>query len=162
MPLSIEERKERKRIRDKKWRDANKEKLKEADKKYKEANKEKIKESKKKYRDANKQKMKEYSLANKEKLKEQQKKYQQTETGKKAKTISSWKTKSNILFKDKQEAEFYYNTYINTHRCTWCDDEFKDSTYRHLDHCHICSMPRAIICRSCNRKDEVPCVNCLL
>ncbi len=158
MPLSIEEQKERQKISRKKYRDANKEKEKE----YRIANKDKIKEADKKYRDANKEKIKEYRIANKEKIKEHNKEYNQTQAGKKTKTISSWKNVSKIFFKDKQEVEFYYNTYINTHRCTWCNIDFKNSRDRHLDHCHTCCLPRAIICLQCNLKDEVPCVNCLL
>jgi len=162
MPLSIEERKERKRIRDKKWYDANREKKLKKSNEWNEANKDKIKEKQKEYRLTNKDKMKEYRLTNKEKIKEYTKEYNQTETGKKTRTISVWKNKCKILFKDKQEEEFYYNTYINTHRCTWCDVDFKNSKDRHLDHCHTCGLPRAIICTSCNIKDLVPCVNCLL
>ena len=69
---------------------------------------------------------------------------------------------AKIKFADRNEAEFYYNSYINTHRCTWCDKMFKDSRDRCMDHCHTCGLPRAIICQVCNIRDVVPCVNCLL
>jgi lysyl-tRNA synthetase class II len=49
MPLSLEEKKERKRISQKKYRDNNKEKIKESKKQYREKNKEKIKENQKEY-----------------------------------------------------------------------------------------------------------------
>ena len=151
MPMSEEERKERKRIRDKIRYKDNREKMLNQSKEWYDANKEKIKQQKK-----------QYHIDNKDYIKEYQQEYRQTETGKKKITISVWKNDSKIKFKDKQEAEFYYNTYINTHRCTWCDIDFKDSKDRCLDHCHTCGLPRAIICRNCNFKDEVPCVNCLL
>jgi len=133
-----------------------------ASKKWKEANKEKIKEYNKKYREANKEKIKEYNIKIKDKKKENNIKYNKTETGKKNITISSWITKSKIKFDDRTQAEYYYNSYINTHRCNWCDEMFKDCRDRCMDHCHTCSLPRAIICRECNIKDLVPCVNCLL
>ena len=135
----------------KKWKEANKDKIKEYNKKYKEANKDKAKEVRKEYTEANKEKLKEYT-----------KKYYKTEIGNKNRIIYSWIKTCKIKFADTNEAEFYYETYINTHRCTWCDKMFEDSKERNLDHCHICSLPRAIICRSCNTKDLVPCVNCLL
>ena len=143
--------KEKKKEYNKKYNIENKEKMKE----YREAHKDKIKEYSKKYRLENKEKAKEYH-------KEYSKKYNKTETGKKNITISAWIQTFKIKFVDRNEAEFYYNSYINTHRCTWCDKMFKDSSDRHLDHCHTCGLPRAIICRSCNTKDLVPCVSCLL
>ena len=76
--------------------------------------------------------------------------------------ICGWINDAKIKFVDRNEAKFYYNSYINTHRCTWCDKEFKNSSDRCMDHCHTCGLPRAIICRSCNTKDLVPCVSCLL
>ena len=150
----------------KQYREAHKEKKKEYDKKYHIENKDKIKEYNKKYKEANKDKVKEvrkeYTEANKDKIKEYDKEYRKTEIGKKNSIINNWLNRSKIKFVDRNEAEFYYETYINTHRCTWCNIEFKNSSDRQLDHCHICSLPRAIICRSCNKQDLVPCVNCLL
>ena len=154
MPLSEEEKRKRKNESQKRYIEANKERI-----------KEKLKESVKKYRDANKERIKEYhkewTLTNKEKLKEYKKEYDQTEVGKKVGTISTWK-KRKIFFKDKEESEFYYETYINTHNCSWCDIKFINSKDRCLDHCHLCGLPRAIICRQCNLKDLVPCFMCLL
>ena len=135
-----------------------------ANKKYYEKNKEKVKEYEKEYREANKDKEherhKKYREANKDKEHERHKKYR--ETNKKNIIINSWLNISKIKFADRNEAEFYYETYINTHRCTWCDKMFENSKERCMDHCHTCGLPRAIICRSCNNKDLVPCVNCLL
>ena len=135
-----------------------------ANKKYYEKNKEKVKEYEKEYREANKDKEherhKKYREANKDKEHERHKKYR--ETNKKNIIINSWLNISKIKFADRNEAEFYYETYINTHRCTWCDKMFENSKERCMDHCHNCGLPRAIICRSCNNKDLVPCVNCLL
>ena len=150
----------------KEYREANKEKRKERDKKYREANKEKIKDQGKEYYIKNKEKIKEkdkeYYLENKEKIREYRNEYKKTENGKKKRIINKWINRSKIKFADRNEAEFYYNSYINTHRCTWCDKMFKDSRDRCMDHCHTCGLPRAIICQVCNIRDVVPCVNCLL
>ena len=162
MPMTKEKRKE--------WRETNKDKLKEYYKEYyeknKDKNKDKLKKQQKEYREANKDKEierhKKYRESNEEKIKEYAKEYGKTETGKKNIIINSWLNISKIKFADRNEAEFYYETYINTHRCTWCDKMFENSKERCMDHCHNCGLPRAIICRSCNNKDLVPCVNCLL
>ena len=120
------------------------------------------KKANKKWKDKNKEKVKEYRETNKEKVKEYDKEYNKTENGKKSKTISSWINNLKIKFADRNEAEFYYETYINTNRCTWCDKMFENSIDRCMDHCHTCGLPRAIICRECNVRDVVPCVSCLL
>jgi len=154
MPWTKEEKKEYM----KKYHLKNKDKIKEYNLKNKEYRKKYYIENKEKINE----KQKEYNIKNKEKLKEHKKKYNQTEKGKKNSIIDNWKNCSKIKFDDRSEAEYYYNSYINTHRCNWCDKMFKDSKDRNLDHCHTCGLPRAIICRDCNLKDLVPCVSCLL
>ena len=139
-----------------------KEERKEYDKKYNQVNKDKTKQKKKEYYIQNKDKIKECRKATKEEKREYDKKYGKSENGKKNRIISQWINILKIKFDDRTQAEFYYNSYINTHRCNWCDEMFKDSSDRCMDHCHTCGLPRAIICRSCNNKDIVPCVNCLL
>ena len=150
----------------KKYKEANKEKIKEQRRKYRQANKEKAKEYRKKWKEENKETEKEYSkkyyIENKQKIIKYGNEYQKTENGKKNRFIHNWINKHKIKFDDRNEAEFYYNSYINTHRCTWCDKMFKDSKDRQFDHCHTCGLPRAIICRECNVRDVVPCVSCLL
>jgi len=65
--------KAKKRETDRKYREANKEKIRENDRKYREANKEKLKEKSKAYRESNKEKLaethKQWAANNKEKLK---------------------------------------------------------------------------------------------
>tara|TARA_R110002096_G_scaffold407028_1_gene605447 strand:+ start:42 stop:518 length:477 start_codon:yes stop_codon:yes gene_type:complete len=158
MPMTKEERREY----DKNYREANKERLKEQKKKWNEANKEKIKEQHKKYRENNKDNMDLLHNIWKHKNKEKIKEYKKMGNGKKIDTISAWVKKLKIKFDDKKEAEFYYETYINATNCSWCDKKFKSNNDRHLDHCHTCNLPRAIICCYCNTRDLVPCVNCLL
>ena len=126
--------------------------------------KEKQKEWSKQYYLKNKEKIdknnKEWKLKNKDKHKEYDKAYRKTETGKKNKIIIRWK-EQGIIFDNQEEADFYYENYIKSTKCNWCDKEYEKSINRHLDHHHLCGRPRAIICRSCNLKDIVPCVLCL-
>tara|TARA_R110000823_G_scaffold247298_1_gene371109 strand:- start:62 stop:484 length:423 start_codon:yes stop_codon:yes gene_type:complete len=131
-------------------------------KKYREENKEKIKKQRREYREANKKKIKEYRTQYREDNKEYFKEYKKTEKGKKITTLDNWINAYKIKFDDKNEAEFYYKNYINATNCSWCDKKFKNNLDRHLDHCHTCGVPRAIICFYCNKRDLVPCVNCLL
>ena len=169
MPMTKEEKREYM----KEWREANKERNRLYNKEWREKNKEKIKEARdtnkeyiKEYRELNRDKLndyyKKYKQNNNEKLKEYQTKYTNSAIGKKNNIISSWINGHKIKFDDKNEAEFYYKNYINATNCSWCDKKFKNSFDRHLDHCHTCGVPRAIICSYCNTRDLVPCVNCLL
>tara|TARA_R110001592_G_scaffold59882_1_gene181921 strand:- start:272 stop:811 length:540 start_codon:yes stop_codon:yes gene_type:complete len=166
-----EENKEKQRLYNKEWREKNKEKKKEMDKKYREEHK----EERKKYdmRDERKQYIKQYYIENIEKIKEQQKEWKETnkeilkqkrntEIGKMKQKINKWINNYKIKFDDKKEAEFYYKNYINATNCSWCDKKFKNNLDRCMDHCHTCGVPRAIICRGCNNRDLVPCVNCFL
>lgn len=131
----------------------DKEKHKEYLKTYYEANKDKIKEYKKNYREKNKEKLKEiykeYREANKEKLKEQRKEYRQTPIGKKSHTINSWKRIGVIH----NNFDLLYETYINKNNCDVCNNQFKSSRDRHLDHCHETGLFRQILCCSCNVND---------
>ena len=142
----------------KKYNIENKEKIKEQRREYYLKNKEKINKNNKKWKEENKEQ-------NKDTTKSYNKIYREThknEISKKDSIIYSWINNHKIKFADRNEAEFYYNSYINTHRCTWCDKMFENSKERCMDHCHTCGLPRAIICKQCNFKDLVPCVNCLL
>tara|TARA_R110002012_G_scaffold13176_1_gene57084 strand:+ start:152 stop:697 length:546 start_codon:yes stop_codon:yes gene_type:complete len=168
-----EENKEKQRLYNKEWREKNKEKKKQMDKKYREEHKEEYKEYCEANKDKRKEQLKQYRLENKEKLKEYRTQYieankeilkqkRNTEIGKMKQKINKWITNYKIKFDDKNEAEFYYKNYINATNCSWCDKKFKNNLDRCMDHCHTCGVPRAIICRGCNNRDEVPCVNCLL
>ena len=142
MPLSEEEKKERKRISQKKYYEKNKEKLIEYQKEYREENIEKYNEYCLEYYHNNKEK-------NKEKIKESKRKYSKTEKGKKTNRISVWK-KSGVICIDYDEM---YNIYINTSKCNYCNKEFENSKDSHLDHNHDTGQVRGILCRDCNTKD---------
>jgi 2-polyprenyl-3-methyl-5-hydroxy-6-metoxy-1,4-benzoquinol methylase len=145
MPLTEEQKKERRKERDKKYYEANKQKIKEQSKEYREANKEKIKEQQKGYN-------KKYDEKNKEKLKEYRKEYYQTENRKKSNRISGWKR--NGVISDDYNA--LYEKYINTNQCELCSISItcgKGLTgKKHLDHCHITGKFRNILCGHCNTK----------
>ena len=114
--------------------------------------KEEVRESNKKYREANKEKIKEYNKKyiekNKEKILEKQKEYRHTPKGKKSQSIHSWKQYGIIC-----DYEAIYDIYINTHKCEYCNKEFKLARDRCLDHNHNTGEVRGILCRSCNVKD---------
>lgn len=131
----------------------NKEKIAKQNKEWALKNKDKVAESKKKTKQKYKEQYAKYDS-------EYKKEYLKTETGKKNRTITNWKSRG-IVFDNKEEAEFYYETYFKSTNCNWCDKKYKSSQDRALDHCWDCGRPRAIICNSCNRYDLVPCVLCL-
>ena len=56
--------------------------------------------------------------------------------------------------------EAIYDILIHTDRCDFCDESFKSSYYRCLDHCHDCGAVRGILCRPCNTRNELKCSLC--
>ena len=74
------------------------------------------------------------------------KKYNSTPDGKKKARIGNWK---QIKIKDEHFDELY-DYYIAETHCMICDNEFKDSRDRHLDHDHETGEVRYICCRTCN------------
>ena len=150
MPLTEEQKKERKKESNKKYNEANKE----YNKKYREANKEKLKEKEKKYKEANKQKIKEqkkeYYEKNKQKIIERVKEYYQTDNGKKSHRIAVWKS----IGVKSDDYDALYEKYINTNECELCSISIisgKGLTgKKHLDHCHMTGEFRNILCGDCN------------
>ena len=95
---------------------------------------------------------KQYKYDKTEKGKERTKKYQQSEKGKKFYTIRNWKSRGIIC----DDYDKVYDEYINTTECQLCNNTFKDSTERCLDHCHESGKIRNILCRACNTRDYRP------
>ena len=133
--------KERKRIRDKKYRDANKEKIAEKNKKYYLDNIEKIAEQ-----------HKQYFLDNKEHLSEYKKQY--NEDNPKIHIISQWKERGVIVEDD--DFDSLYDYFITQTNCWICNKVYnKDNVMdrRCLDHDHdLLDEPniRYICCHYCN------------
>jgi hypothetical protein len=115
---NLEEKKEAKKLAQKKWRDNNKEKIKtyleinkeqfqEKSKKYRENNKEKICKYNKEYREDNKEKIKNHLKINEDKIKEREKKYRENNKEKICKYNKEYK--QNTLNKNK--IKLYMKTY---------------------------------------------------
>ena len=135
-----------------KYYSENKEKLNKKHKEYREANKEAFKKRHKENYEKNKEKRKEqarlYRLENKEKISISKKKAYNTEKGIKQNRIQGWKRIGIVC-----DYEEIYNIYINTHKCNYCNKDFKNDKNRNLDHNHDTGMIRGILCMSCNVKD---------
>ena len=81
-------------------------------------------------------------------------KYRKTNPVKSKKTsnICSWK----ILGIISDDWDKTYDYYINTHYCEYCDEAFKNSKDRNLDHDHSIKDDlniRGVLCRRCNTQD---------
>ncbi len=123
----------------KEYRKKNKDKLKEYDKEYKKNNKEK---RKKQYA--------EWYEKNKEKRKEYRKEYIKTPQGTKLNRINNWK--QNGLICDNYFE--LYEKYLLAEYCDVCNEKFKDTTDRCMDHDHDTGLFRQFLCQSCNRHDK--------
>ena len=142
MPLT-EEQKLRKKITAKKHYENNKAKILEQQKKWRDDNKEKVLLMKKIHYDNNKQHYK--NNAKKWKLNNPDKAHQSN-------TISAWK-KYTIICDD---YDLIYRIYVDTNKCEFCLEPFKNSLDRHLDHNHNILDSyniRGILCFRCNIKD---------
>ncbi len=152
MPRTKEEIREYK----KKYREKNPEYM----KKYREANKEKIKKYRKENREKIKAHSKKYYEENKEKEKLRKKKWREEnpETYHKCNTISKWKRRG-LIVDDEDEYEGIYYLVMSTENCENCeciltDNKPKTSTSRVMDHDHETGLFRAVLCRSCNSKQQ--------
>ena len=67
-------------------------------------------------------------------------------------TKKSWK-KQGMKFTN-EDFENIYNQYIYASNCELCNNKFKSSRDRQLDHNHKTGEIRNIICRSCNLKKK--------
>lgn len=119
--------------------DKKREYMREYNKKYSKIYREKNPEKYKLY-------IKNYQLKNKERLKEYQKSYNHTLKGKKGMRIANWK---QIGVQDTNYSELY-DFYIKQNNCWICNEKFKNSKARHLDHDHETGEVRYICCVSCN------------
>ena len=144
MVLSAEEKRERKRISDKKHYEKNKEKIIAQQKVYYENNKEKIAKT-----------TKEYYENNKERILQQQKIYSEmyNKTPKEIKRqhIKNWKARGVIC----QDFDSLYCHYLNAEECDFCNITFGEigdgtNTWRCLDHNHSNGEFRAFLCNGCN------------
>lgn len=144
--LTDNERVERRRISNRKYKSANKERISKQGKEYYQANKERILK-----RDS------EYYQANKEKIRKQGKEYYQTPRGYKQNTLSKWK--SSGLKESPENLERIYGLWLTQECCNACEcvlirDGLQCSKSACMDHNHTTYRFRHIICRSCNSHDN--------
>ena len=161
MVFTTEEKKEMKRIANKKYREKNKERLAVKYKEYYEENKERLAVKQKEYYEENKEKInlkqKKYKAKNKEKIALQNKEYSKTPIGKKVITLSGWKYMG--LIASKEELDRIYNLYLNQVFCNACDcvltrNHDNSKTDANMDHDHSNGIFRHIICHGCNAHDN--------
>tara|TARA_B110000211_G_scaffold210097_1_gene247934 strand:- start:279 stop:782 length:504 start_codon:yes stop_codon:yes gene_type:complete len=161
MVLTAEEKRERQRIANKKYRAKNKEKIALKDKEYREKNKEKLHLKKKEYREKNREKInlkyKKYREENKEKEYLRYKEYSQTHNGKKINKLRSWKHEG--LIASNEELDRIYNLSLNQEFCNACDVKLTRTgknckTNVTMDHDHSNGRFRHIICNTCNVMDS--------
>ena len=140
MPFTEEEKKERKRIADKKYYEKNKKKIQTNQKNYK-----------KNWREKHKTYAKKYYAKNKERILLKQKELPITPKRKKSRIIAGWKFQGIIC-----DYQHYYKIYLQQTNCYYCRKEFKNTGDRNLDHNHNITDDynvRGILCRKCNTKD---------
>ena len=98
--------------------------------------------------------MKEYRIQyekdNKEKIKAYMKKYRQTPTYKKNNMICKWKRRGLICDNYLE----LYDKYLLAEYCDICNNKFKSTFDRCMDHDHETGLFRQFLCRSCNNKDN--------
>ena len=136
MVLTDEQRKENKRICDKKYRERTKEKRKEYDKQYNINNKDKKDRQKKEWNKNNPQKRKD--IANK-----------YARANPKVLNINTWKHRGII----DEDFDSLYDYFITQTNCWICSKEFNQESrmnYRCLDHDHDNGEVRYICCGHCN------------
>lgn len=70
-----------------------------------------------------------------------------------------WKA-AKINFDNENHFNECYDIYTAETNCFCCDAEFKCGRDKHLDHCHDCGEPRAVLCMKCNIKNKISCAIC--
>ena len=145
MVLTLEEKKERKRISDKKYREKNKEKIKLSKNRWYKNNEEKYKETHKKWQ-----------MENKDKVKEYKQKYKKDNPEKihQASAIHNWK-KSGLIHDDYDKLYKYYMSINNCQVCNKLFDKETRLNYRCLDHDHDTGKFRCVACWYCNINNKM-------
>jgi len=158
--LDIVVNKEKKRLRNKEYREKNKEKISQQLKQYYQENKLQISQKQKQHYEENREKIlqqqKKYHEKNRVKILQRQNEYDRRPERVKLRRIYDWK-KSGVIC---DNFDALYNHYLKTSYCEFCRceltyDTITTATTKCLDHDHnITDRPnfRNILCNSCNLK----------
>ena len=67
-------------------------------------------------------------------------------------TKDNWRYQFKMKFTNEDFEMYIYPEYIKATNCDLCDNKFKSSQDRQLDHNHDSGEIRNILCRTCNQK----------
>ena len=109
------------------------------------ADPEKRKEYQAKYRKENREKGLEYGRQYRENNREKLNNYRKTDIGFKNKTFASWR-----FYGLKDNVEDVWKIYQETDECLICDNKFKNSKDKHMNHCHQTGYFLGFLCHKCN------------
>ena len=75
----------------------------------------------------------------------------------KSTTKANWKFRGMKI--DPDDFDYIYNEYTHATNCDLCNNQFKNSIDRHLDHNHETGEVRNIVCCKCNNHKEDKLIN---
>ena len=74
--------------------------------------------------------------------------WKDTPSGKRSRTISSWKTMG--LIESREFMEQIYHEYLISTECELCGEPYSQHNKKHMDHCHNTGKFRNVVCHRCN------------
>ena len=97
------------------------------------------------YRKNNREKKLEYGKNYREENKQKLIEYRKSDHHKKIARINQWK-----YYGLKDDLEMVWEIYQEAEQCLICDNKFKNSKDKHMNHCHTTGFFLNVICQKCN------------